>query len=537
MSDEDKDEEGTAKDTSATTEGTEQENYSGERNPEIITNDLTAKRDEVPSAPRIRPNRLYRYLLNYGYFGHVLIMESIMAVEWFHVYTPMLPSLVNYIMHDILKFKRESSRSTGESLVSRTSGFLGADGSAIRAGRKKKAQTKKEDERALNQLRRLGDVKQVKYRFLSQSFMERHYLGPYGSNTEIEVKIDLEEEKLVKDNRLPRVIDEVESDSEWIVEALTQEAIEDEEPLGLPFDSSVGLSLGSDGPRVSVGVGFSIGESSSRKRSKKKSSSSISSLARQSTSSTKRKKSSGPRVSDREAGVMGRLRAAGANSLMGRSILGAYPGDLPPPQEAADANGLYGLAERYGYGDWSDVDNDDDADDDDDDDAFSHDSHFDYEEDNDDFEDKIVRSRPRASTTTISPKKKRTSSKTVKRQRRKKSQQGITVGFEFDLGSSSSSSSSSPSLSKPKISARRTSSTPSRSSSKAMEKLEELRGKGNSSMKKSPIRKDDNGSPPASTSKRVRPAMSLLEETKSKATAKTPSISQRRRRLKMCYNI
>jgi hypothetical protein len=268
---------------------------------------------------------------------------------------------------------------------------------------------------------------------------------------------------------------------------------------------------------VSVGVGFAIGEST-RKRSKKKSSSSISSLARQSTSSTNRKKSSGPRVSDREGGVMGRLRAAGANSLMGRNILGAYPGDLPPPQEAADPNGLYGLAERYGYGDWSDGDSVvDDDDDDDDDDAFNHDSLFDYKE-GINLEDELVQSRPGGSTTASNPKKKRSSTKTVKRKRRKESQQDVTLGFEFDLGSSSSP------LSKPKISPRRTpSSASARSSSKAMEKLEELRGKGNSSIQKSPIRKDNSASPPTSTSKRVRPAMSLLEETKSKATGKTSS--------------
>jgi hypothetical protein len=264
---------------------------------------------------------------------------------------------------------------------------------------------------------------------------------------------------------------------------------------------------------VSVGVGFAIGEST-RKRSKKKSSSSISSLARQSTSSTNRRKSSGPRVSDRKGGVMGRLRAAGANSLMGRNILGAYPGDLPPPQEAADPNGLYGLAERYGYGDWSDGDS---VVDDDDDDAFNHDSLFDYKEGND-LEDKLVRSRPRGITTASNPKKKRSSTKTVKRKRRKKSQQDVTLGFEFGLGSSSSP------LSKPKISPRRTQSSASaRSSSKAMEKLEELRGKDNCSIQKSPIRKDNSASPPTSTSKRVRPAMSLLEETKSKATGKTSS--------------
>lgn len=53
-------------------------------------------------------------------------------------------------------------------------------------------------------------------------------------------------------------------------------------------------------------------------------------------------------------GVWGRLRAVSATSYIPSRILGAYPGDAPPIEEAGNANGVLDLARRYGYGDWSD---------------------------------------------------------------------------------------------------------------------------------------------------------------------------------------
>ena len=53
------------------------------------------------------------------------------------------------------------------------------------------------------------------------------------------------------------------------------------------------------------------------------------------------------------SGVLGRLRA-----VSGSRILGAYPGDAVPIEDAANAKGVTDLARKYGYGDWSDDDND-----------------------------------------------------------------------------------------------------------------------------------------------------------------------------------
>jgi len=350
----------------------------------------------------------------------------------------------------------------------------------------------------LNQLKQLGDVNQARYQFLSQSFMERHFLGPYGRIADVES--DARQDVLLQENLLvSRDEDGVESDSEWIVEALTQESEGVESP-GLHLEPDIGLSLGSDGPKVSVGVGFSIGENT-RKRSKKRASS-ISSVARQSGISVKAKKSTGPRVSDRDGGVMGRLRAAGANSLVGRNILGAYPGDLPPPQEAADANGLIDLAERYGYGDWSD---DEDSSDE-----------MEFLDD-----DEKVESRSRNAS----------SRSTKKKKRRRKPRQDLALGLDFDLSppsqhspssltprKSSSSRGTRSNSSKSKSTTSLTTKRKGQRPSKAMEKLKEFQPeKLNPPSSSTASLQEDISSKHTSRPRRVRPATSLLESAKSEA--------------------
>jgi hypothetical protein len=59
-------------------------------------------------------------------------------------------------------------------------------------------------------------------------------------------------------------------------------------------------------------------------------------------------------VSDRDggSGVLGRLRAATSENFLSRHLMGAYPGDALPIEEAGNANGLFDLARKYGYKDW-----------------------------------------------------------------------------------------------------------------------------------------------------------------------------------------
>mmetsp|Transcript_47774 Transcript_47774/g.48666 ORF Transcript_47774/g.48666 Transcript_47774/m.48666 type:complete len:295 (+) Transcript_47774:643-1527(+) len=171
---------------------------------------------------------------------------------------------------------------------------------------------------------------------------------------------------------------------------------------------------------MTVGMDFTVGKSTKRR---KKKSSQLGTIVRQidySDGVSSKKNPPVSHVSDRESGVMGRLRAAGANSLVGRNILGAYPGDLPPPQEAADASGLIYLARRYGYGEWSE-----DGDLSDSDEGEISEDYF-----MNDLTKKGPRRRSKQSFISASTKNK-------KGRKRRSSQQTSGVHFNFDLGSTS----------------------------------------------------------------------------------------------------
>lgn len=169
-------------------------------------------------------------------------------------------------------------------------------------------------------------------------------------------------------------------------------------------------------PRVGVPL-----EHDAQKRKKKRRKTVAAAI---SSSAQKRpKKNIGPITSDRDSGVMGRLRAAGANSLFGRNILGAYPGDALPPTQAGDPRGLLDLAQKYGYGDWSD----------------------DGMDDVDEFAGEVYDERPPA--TKLSRKRSKTTKRTKqkgssKRSSKKNGGGGISIGFS--IGSDGSSMTAPP---------------------------------------------------------------------------------------------
>jgi hypothetical protein len=82
--------------------------------------------------------------------------------------------------------------------------------------------------------------------------------------------------------------------------------------------------------------------------------------AAESTQKQKQNQSRRQTASDRDggSGVLGRLRAATSESFLSRHLMGAYPGDALPIEEAGNANGLFDLARKYGYKDWITASND-----------------------------------------------------------------------------------------------------------------------------------------------------------------------------------
>jgi hypothetical protein len=233
-------------------------------------------------------------------------------------------------------------------------------------------------------------TKNSKYRYTSLAFQRRHGLGPFapGAASRVEssgaahqgegaISAALQDVRLVqkKRRRKPtedesideeREADEEEDDDvEWILEALTTSKRNDEVFEEARLISStrtnrgvrprVELEVGPGGPSVSLGVDFSLGGG---KRAEE--STSLESVLRDASSKGRSKRATGRVVtSDRDSGVLGRIRAAASDSI-GRSLLGAYPGDAVPMIEAANPRGVIDLASRYGYGHWSDDDEEED---------------------------------------------------------------------------------------------------------------------------------------------------------------------------------
>ena len=303
-----------------------------------------APQEERSPTPK-RPNPLYLFLLRRGRIGHVLVLLLILVVEWIHAYVPPLASLLSWLGSRLLVVAAADDddqpyRDDDYYLPERSTTTV----SSRRTGQTKKqrkALTKQADQVALQQLKMLGNVQQAKYRHVSVDFMMRHGLGAFAPRGVAERE---------KKEFMVAVVDQQEEEEEdWVVQALTSENEPLESLVGKP---EVSVGVGTDG--VSVGVEFSVGR---RKQT-------FVEAVKSTPKKKPKRRTNGPRASDRDGGdgIFGRIRAAaGADSLLSRSLLGAYPGDAVPPEEAGSPDGVMALAKKYGWGDWSDDESDDEV--------------------------------------------------------------------------------------------------------------------------------------------------------------------------------
>lgn len=305
------------------------------------------------------PNAVYRFLLRQGPIGHVIVMILVACTEWMLIYVPLLAQLFSWLSALLLPSPPRSDLLYDDRRPS-SQPFL-VVGLSKRTGQSSKQRRKlmqQADQVALEQLHKV-QVHTAKYRYVSDAFVQRHGLGS-SSKKEMTEKVPKKEIDAVsgkkhKSNRqlVPKKAAEEVEDVEWIIQALTQEPVKSSTDLAL-VQPSVSLEIGPRGPSVNVGVEFTIGGKTRQ---------SFEDVVRSSQRTQRRIRT---QVRDRSGadGVLGRLRAAaGANSRMSRSLLGAYPGDAVPPSEAGSADGVIQLAERYGYGEWSDDDDDEGRDD------------------------------------------------------------------------------------------------------------------------------------------------------------------------------
>ena len=366
-----------------------------------IQQSADVKRQEEKNRAVVPPNALYRFWLSKGRIGHVIVAAMVITSEFVTCYLPFLASFVSWLLKATGIYDAEKAIRVAE--ARRAAAMRGHAVGPTKRGRfgaNKKAQTarkKAADQVAVGKLRSLagdgvagGIGRDSRYCHLSSSFMKRHALGRY--SLEIDAKaardglvqdvvgesVAEHGEELVLDALKGEKIDketeeETEEEEDWVVQALStdqiqkEEVFEAEEGLNSHVEPYVEIETGSSGENaISFGVDFTIG-GSRRRPSTRDAVLKAAAESRSSVAGGRRRKLVGQRSSDRDGGggVLGRIRAAGGDMIPAR-VLGAYPGDAVPIKEAGNPNGLFGLASRYGYGDWSDDSEDDNNYDDDD---------------------------------------------------------------------------------------------------------------------------------------------------------------------------
>jgi len=320
-------------------------------------------------------------------------MIFVLITEFINTYIPPLASFILWLctlifgdQEAMLNDEARKRRAAGlppKKVNDRYSAFVAiSDGSSvIRGGKKKRKEAiKKDDQKAVQQLKRIG--RDAQYRHNSFAFLQRHRIGPFRDDTAVDVKTTTttttkaESPKRSTKKRKGIKEDEEEEEVDWVVEALSAKSVQREQSKisssSSMFKPTVGVSLSDGTPSMEVGLSFSIGgrndkpatskkkkRSTSGSKKKKNRKSVLEAATEQEMTQKKRKKTI---ISDRDGGIMGRIRDFSANNLVSRSLMGAYPGDAAPPSEAASANGVYQIAEKYGFGDWSDEDDDDEED-------------------------------------------------------------------------------------------------------------------------------------------------------------------------------
>lgn len=262
------------------------------------------------------PNRLQKYLLSYGFVGRALAAFSVIVTEFIHNYLPDFDHLLVMILPNSSFKSRERLKERGKGGVHSQYAVF-TSGSSIGGKKASKKEKKMLDQVALDKLKHVkGGVRTGKYAHLSLAFMKKYNLGEKFAN---EAKIfetiiaPLEEESEENEGENDEFASEDEDDDDWVIRA---------------FRADI-LSSGMDLDDINI---YSMKTSKSRKPIKVK-------------------------AGDRES-MIGRLRTTGVAGVSSK-LMGAYPGDAYAIEDAASKYGVTELAERYGYGEWTDSDGDD----------------------------------------------------------------------------------------------------------------------------------------------------------------------------------
>ena len=136
------------------------------------------------AAPRVvyqRPNAVYRFFLNQGRIGHIVVMILISIAEFFRNYFPDVTNVVSVLLESLgggrtaadRRLQQEQQQvDTNKVINEQYAGFVAQERTSVR-GKKRKQALQKADAKAAEQLRRLGSVGNAKYRHVSEAFLRR----------------------------------------------------------------------------------------------------------------------------------------------------------------------------------------------------------------------------------------------------------------------------------------------------------------------------------------------------------------------------
>lgn len=261
------------------------------------------------------PNQLQRYLLSYGFIGRALAAFSVVVSEFIHNYLPDIDRFVVMILPSSSSASRERLRERRKGGVHSQYAVF-TSGSGIGGKKASKNEKKLLDQVALDKLKHVkGGTKTGKYAHLSLAFMKKYNLGEkFANEAKIFETIIAPLERESKDDAVEN--DEMlseDEDDDWVIKAFR----DDVSSSRMDFDDINIYSLTTPKARKTIKV----------------------------------------KAGDRES-MMGRLRTTGVAGVSSK-LMGAYPGDAYAIEDSASKYGVVELAERYGYGEWSDSDDND----------------------------------------------------------------------------------------------------------------------------------------------------------------------------------
>lgn len=323
------------------------------------------------------PNPLFRFLLHRGRVGHILVMMMAIFLDWIAVYLPPVSHSLNWIYVRAVPTrirKPPQSRRRQQQQQDVTTAAAAATALArTGASKKKQRQMMKEADQAALEIIKNLDFNS-RYRFVSVDFMKRHSLGPYRTQqnagksgdhalsptTLIPISgINGTGKTKVKTKRKKSLSSTAKTEPEdWVLQALLRDNKTGSGRQQQRIRPTVSVQLGANNG-VGVSLGLEVGNNSadstvreSRRTREEYRQSVVDAVNKQQSlmpplSNRRDKLMKQQRASDESSGIMGKIRS----SSLSRGLLGAYPGDALPVEEAADSAGLSRLAERYGYKD------------------------------------------------------------------------------------------------------------------------------------------------------------------------------------------